>query len=111
MVKDQNITTPPEDTTSPGDLSVKMEDIQRPLISTVKQPSVVDTAYSGQGTTSIGQGVSIDQTPSKIEQKKIQDKNDEELRIKQADLVMGAQQLGHIFIDKLSPEDKDILIS
>lgn len=36
---------------------------------------------------------------------------DEEYRIKQADLVMGAQQLGHMFVEKLSPEDKDILIA
>lgn len=38
-------------------------------------------------------------------------KDIEDLRIKQEDLVMGAQQMGHLFVDKLSPEDKDILIS
>jgi hypothetical protein len=70
-----------------------------------------DTAYSGQGNTSMGQGVKIDQTPFKMEQQKAQAKSDEELRLKQDDLVMGAQQLGHIFVEKLSPEDKDILIS
>ena len=111
MTKDTSTITPPENTTSPGDLSVKMEDIKAPVISTVKQPSISDTAYSGQGTTSMGQGIKIDQTPFKMEQQKAQAKSDEELRLKQADLVMGAQQLGHMFVDKLSPEDKDILIA
>lgn len=83
----------------------------KPLISSIKQTSQKDTAYSGQGTTSMGQGVKIDQTPFKMEQQKAQAKSDEELRLKQNDLVMGAQQLGHIFVEKLSPEDKDILIS
>lgn len=111
MTKDTNIITPPESTTSPGDLSVKVEDIQKPLISAVKVPSEIDTAYSGRGTTSIGNGIKIDQSPYKMEQQKIQAKNDEELRVKQADLVMGAEQLGQMYVDKLSPQDKDILIS
>jgi len=41
----------------------------------------------------MGQGVKIDQTHFKMEQQKAQAKSDEDLRIKQEDLVMGAQQM------------------
>lgn len=111
VTKPTETVTPPENPTTPGDLSIEMGKVPQPLISSVKQPSVADTAYSGQGTTSMGQGVKIDQSAYKLETQKAQAKSDEDLRVKQADLVMGAEQMGHLFVDKLSPEDKDILIA
>lgn len=92
MTKPTETVTPPENPTTPGDLSIEMGKVPQPLISSVKQPSVADTAY-------------------KLETQKAQAKSDEDLRVKQADLVMGAEQMGHLFVDKLSPEDKDLLIA
>lgn len=44
MTTDANITTPPESTTSPGDLLIKIGEPVKPLISSIKPQSQVDTA-------------------------------------------------------------------
>jgi hypothetical protein len=62
----------------------------------------------GPGTLSTGQGVQINRE-SMEKQMKIDD--DEKLRVKQADLVMGAEQMGEMFIKDLSEEDKDLMIA
>lgn len=55
----------------------------------------------------MGQGVKIDQTPFRIEQKK----KDEEIRTKQNDLIKNAQAFGQTYIEKLKPDEKELLIS
>jgi hypothetical protein len=55
----------------------------------------------------MGQGVKIDQTPFKLEQKK----RVEELKKKQDEVVKNAQVFGQPYIEKLKPEEKDLLIS
>lgn len=55
----------------------------------------------------MGQGVKIDQTPFRIEQKK----KDDDLRKKQDEVLKNAQVFGQPYIEKLKPEEKDLLIS
>lgn len=77
------------------------------------------TAYMGEGTTSQGQGVQIQQnttgykpqTALSEEVLKAKKETDEDKKRKQADLVMGAQQMGHMFVQKLAPEEKDLLVA
>lgn len=78
-----------------------------------KQKSIVDTpdtSNPNEPAQSVGTIAGPDTTKQaeKIhEQRKL---SDEELRIKQIDLVMGAEQMGKMYIDTLGEEDKNILI-
>lgn len=54
----------------------------------------------------MGQGVKIDQTPFRLEQKK----KDDELRNKQNEIIKNAEMGGQPYIEKLKPEERDLLI-
>lgn len=78
-------------------------DIQPAEAMPISQMPRQSRADSGMGTTSIGQGVAIDQTPT------IQKEADTEAR--ERELVAQSKQEGYLFIQKLGPEDRSLLVS
>lgn len=110
--KEKEIVSQP-DTTTPTDSKVE-ESFDLSKLPETKPINVLPASQDpnmtniGPGTLSTGQGVHIDRTNM---EKQMKMDDDEKLRVKQADLVMGAEQMGEMFIKDLSEQDKDLMIA